>query len=163
MENLSLPAGFIAVGVGTAVMDVHYFRRSPGNAEDSSVSERDISGHQFIHCANPPALGAETPIPGGPQLLKVDKHHSLIFMPDRKVDVLCLPDGKEYIQVISASPEGGGLLQQGSVSSSDTLLPDGWHLRTVNFQTRTTIHLPNPTEAWFFANGSSFQGVVELR
>jgi hypothetical protein len=78
-----------------------------------------------------------------------------------------LPDGREYIQVISASPEGGGIMQQGSVqqesaSSRDTLLPEGWHLRTVNFQTRTTIHLPNPTEAWFFANGASFQGVVEI-
>ena len=167
LESLSLPAGFIAVGVGTAIMDAHYFRRSPGNAEDSSVSERDISGHQFIHCANPPALGAETPIPGGPQLLKVDKHHSLIFMPDRKVDVLCLPDGKEYIQVISASPEGGGIMQKGSVqqesaSSSEAELPEGWHLRTMTFQTKTTIHLPNPTACWFFANGASFQGVVEL-
>ena len=163
LENLSLPIGFISVGSGTAVMDAHYFRRSPGNAEDGPVSECDISGHQFIHCANPPALGAETPIPGGPQLLRVEKHHSLIFMPDRKVDVLCLPDGKEYIQVISASPEGGGLLQQESVSSSDTVLPEGWHLRTVNFRTLTTIHLPNPTEVWFFANGASFQGVVDLR
>ena len=45
LESLSLPAGFIAVGVGTAIMDAHYFRRSPSNAEDSSVCERDISGH----------------------------------------------------------------------------------------------------------------------
>jgi len=163
LENLSLPPGFIGVGIGTAVMDAHYFRRSPGNANDGPVSERDIAGHQFVHCANPPALGAETPISGGPQLLKVDKHHSLLFMPERKVDVLRLPDGKEYIQVITASPEGGGLLQKASVSSNNTLLlPDGWRLRTVNFQTRTTIHLPNPTEAWFFANGASFQGPVEI-
>ena len=89
-------------------------------------------------------------------------------MPDRKVDVLCLPDGKEYIQVISASSEGGGIMQKGSVqqdtaSSSEAELPEDWHLRTKTFQARTTIHLPNPTECWFFANGSSFQGVVELR
>ena len=162
LKNLSLPSGFIVVGSGTAVMDGHYFRRSPGHAEDGPVSERDIAGHQFVHCANPPAIGAETPISGGPQLLKVDKHHSLIFLPDRKVDVLCLPDGKEYIQVITASPEGGGLLQKASVSSNRTLLPDGWRLRTVNFRARTTIHLPNPTEAWFFANGVSFKGPVEI-
>tara|TARA_B110000037_G_scaffold214730_1_gene271082 strand:- start:773 stop:1396 length:624 start_codon:yes stop_codon:yes gene_type:complete len=168
LENLSLPSGFINVGIGTAVMDAHYFRRSPGNAKDGPVSERDISGHQFIHCANPPVRGAETPIPGGPQLLKVDKHHSLVFMPDRKVDVLCLPDGEEYIQVISATPEGGGIMQKElvqpeSVSSSENELPEGWHLRSVTFLTRTTIHLPNPTQCWFFADGASFQGVVGLR
>ena len=80
LENLSLPSGFIPVGVGTGVMDAHYFRRSPGDAEDGPVAEREIGGHQFIHCANPPATGSETPISGGPQLLKVDKHHSLIFL-----------------------------------------------------------------------------------
>ena len=167
LKNLSLPNGCMVVGVGTAVMDEHYFRRSPGDAEDGPVSKRDISGHQFIHCANPPARGAETPIPGGPQLLKVDKHHSLVFMPHCKVDVLCLPDGKEYIQVISATPEGGGIMQKGvgqqdMASPSEAELPKDWHLRTLTFQSRTTIHLPNPTECWFFANGASFQGVVEV-
>ena len=57
LENLSLPAGFIAVGVGTAVMDVHYFRRSPGNAEDGSVSERDISGISSFIALIHPRLG----------------------------------------------------------------------------------------------------------
>jgi len=162
LERLSLPAGFIKVGIGVAVMDVHYFRCSPGSEGDSPVTEREIAGHQFIHCANSPAQGAETPVPGGPQLLKVDKHHSLVFMPGRTVDVLCLPDGKKYVQVISASPEGDGIMQRGLSPTNDFLLPEGWSLRTMTFEVRTTIHLPNPTEAWFFDNGASFQGPVEI-
>ena len=38
LKNLSLPNGFMVVGVGTAVMDEHYFRRSPGDAEYGPVS-----------------------------------------------------------------------------------------------------------------------------
>ena len=162
LDNLALPPGFIGVGAGTAVMDAHYFRRSPGQVEDGAVAERDISGHQFIHCANPPAGGAETPVPDGPKLLIVDKHHSLIFMPGRDVDLLSLPDGSEYIQVITASPKGGGLLQSDKESglAYNLALPAEWKLRTVTVTSRITNHLPNPTKAWFFANGANFQGPV---
>jgi hypothetical protein len=160
--ELNLPEGFILIGYGTGVMDEHYFRRSPGSANDGPVTVREIDGYEFVHCANPPDGGAETPVEGGPRLLKVDKHHSLIFLPGREVDVLCLPEGSEYIQVIAASPEGGGIMQQASVASSEMVLPDGWKKRQVKFQTRTTIHLPNPTKAWFFSDGTSYQGPIDL-
>lgn len=162
LDNLTLPPGFIGIGTGTAVMDAHFFRRSPGQVEDGAVTERDISGHQFIHCANPPAGGPETPVPEAPKLLAVDKHHTLIFMPGRDVDLLCLPDGSEYIQVITASPNGGGLLQANKESelTQNLVLPAEWKRRTVTITSRTTVHLPNPTQAWFFANGASFQGPV---
>jgi hypothetical protein len=41
-------------------------------------------------------------------------------------------------------------------------MPEGWCLRTEKLFARTTIHLPHPTEAWFFENGVSFQGPVEV-
>ena len=160
-QALELPATLIRVGIGRGVMNAHYFRRSPGFANDGPVSERDITGHLFVHCANPPGAGPESPVGDDPKLMRVDKHHSLIFEAGNEVDVIRLPDGRDYVQVIAATPEGGGLLQTGAASDETVELPEGWRLRRVPFAERTTIHLPNPTEAWFFANGASFQGPVD--
>jgi len=157
--GLDLPAKHVKVGIGSGVMDAHYFRRSPGADADGPVAERRIGGHLFIHCANPPPGGPETPVGDDPKLLRVDKHHSLIFEAGTGFGVIRLPDGRDFVQVITATPKGGGLLQRNASSAFD--LPDGWSLRIEKFATRTTLHLPNPTEAWFFANGASFQGPVE--
>ncbi len=46
-------------------------------------------------------------------------------------------------------------------AGSELPLPEGWSLRTEKFESRTTVRLPNPTQAWFFANGASFQGPVD--
>ena len=70
--------------------------------------------------------------------------------------------GADFIQVITASPEGGGLLQENAVAAHEFRLPSGWQLRTEAVTKRTVIDLPHPTEAWFFSNGSSFQGPVTL-
>lgn len=160
-DALVLPPSLRKVGIGTGVMDAHYFRRSPGADGDGPVAERDVGGHLFIHCANPPSAGPETPFGDDPRLLRVDKHHSLIFEAGREADVIRLPDGRDFVQVILASPAGGGLLQSDS-ARPELRLPEGWALRTEKLASRTTIHLPNPTEAWFFANGASFQGPVEI-
>jgi len=167
---LALPPNLRKVGIGSGVMDAHYFRRSPGAEVDGPVAEREVEGHLFIHCANPPQGGPESPVPDGPRLLRVDKHHSLIFEAGAEVDVIRLPDGRAFVQVITPTPRGGGLLQSESAEPSDVefrlsdevRLPDGWALRTEKLVARTTIHLPHPTDAWFFANGASFQGPVEL-
>lgn len=162
-EALTLPPNLHKVGIGTGVMDAHYFRRSPGAEVDGPVAERDVEGHLFIHCANPPAGGPESPVGDDPKLLRVDKHHSLIFEAGAEVDLVRLPDGRDFVQVIAARPEGGGLLQSKAAppSGPELRLPDGWTLRTEKLAERTTIHLPHPTLAWFFANGASFQGPVE--
>ena len=162
-EALVLPPSLRKVGIGTGVMDAHYFRRSPGADVDGAVATRDVGGHLFIHCANPPKEGAESPVDGGPRLLRVDKHHSLIFEAGAEVDVMRLPDGRDFVQVIAATPRGGGLLQPEAVPPGEFefRLPEGWTLRSEKLAVRTTIHLPNPTQAWFFEDGSSFQGPVE--
>ena len=156
---LELSDRWLRVGIGTGVMDAHYFRRSPGAPADAAVTEQEIAGHVFIHCANPPAGGPEKPIAGGPLLLRVDKHHSLVFEAGREVSVLRLPDGRDFVQVIAASPDGGGVLQA-SKPAAELPLPGGWSLRRETLVARTTIDLPNPTEAWFFADGASYQGPV---
>jgi hypothetical protein len=145
-------------------MDAHYFRRSPGAEADGPVAERDVEGHLFIHCANPPKGGPESPVGDDPRLLRVDKHHSLIFEAGAEVDVIRLPDRRDFVQVIAATPRGGGLLQPEAAPPSGLgfRLPEGWTLRTEKLTVRTTIHLPHPTQAWFFENGASFQGPVDL-
>jgi hypothetical protein len=92
----------------------------------------------------------------------VDKHHTIIFDAGRELTIIRTETGADFIQVISASPEGGGLLQENAVEADEFALPSGWHLRSEPVAERTVIELPNPTEAWFFANGSSFQGPVSL-
>ncbi len=162
-KALELPAKLIKVGIASGVMDEHYFRRSPGAASDGPVGEREIGGHLFIHCANPPQGGPETPIGDDPKLMRVEKHHSLIFEAGHEVQVLQDENGNDFVQVISASPGGEGLFQSSSAvpSPSGLPVPKGWSLRTEPVEARTTIHLPNPTEAWFFANGESYQGPVD--
>lgn len=162
-EALVLPANLRRVGIGKGVMDAHYFRRSPGAEADGPVAERRIDGHLFIHCADPPREGAETVAEGGPLLLRVDKHHTLVFEAGREIDVVTLPDGRRFVQVIAAAPEGGSLPQAADASAGveDLSLPPGWSLRAMSLTTRATVHLPNPTEAFFFANGASFQGPIE--
>jgi hypothetical protein len=160
-DSLDLPPKLVKVGIGTGVMDAHYFRRSPGAEVDGPVAEREVAGHVFFHCANPPRGGPEKPFGDEPRLLRVDKHHSLIFEAGRDLEVIRLPDGRDYVQVIMASPAGGGIMQSGA-APAELPLPDGWVLRTEKITSPTTIHLPHPTEAWFFANGASFQGPVDV-
>jgi hypothetical protein len=161
-EKLALPDTLRRVGLGRGVMDAHYFRRSPGAAADGPVTERDVDGHLFVHCANPPASGPEFPVGEDPRLLRVDKHHSLVFEAGREVDVIRLPDGRDFVQVVGASPRGGGLMQPEQIREPVAFaLPEGWELRTEKLSARTTVHLPHPTHAWFFKNGTSFQGPVD--
>lgn len=163
-EAFALPPNLIRVGIGAGVMDSHYFRRSPGADADGPVSVRDVDGHLFIHCANPPRGGPESPVGDDPKMLQVHKYHSLIFETGSEVDVIRLPDGRDFVQVIAATPRGGGILQSKRTPPRkfEFRLPDGWALRTEKLAARTTIHLPNPTQAWFFKNGASFQGPIEL-
>jgi hypothetical protein len=159
-DALVPPPNFRKAGIGRCVMDAHYFRRSPGAEADGPVGEREIGGRLYIHCANPPRGGPETPFGDYPRLMRVDKYHSLIFEAGRELDVIRLPGGQDIVQLIAPSPAGGGLLQSGP-AGPELDLPVGWLLRTETLTSRTTIHLPNPTQAWFFANGASFQGPVE--
>ena len=160
---LDLPKTIVKVGVGSGVMDEHFFRRSPGADVDGPVETREFEGHLFLHCADPPKGGPETPIGPDPKLLRVDKHHSLIFEAGREVSVIRDDAGRDFVQVITASRQGGGIMQDGALAEGEkeVPLPEGWAMRTETLASRTIIDLPNPTEAWFFASGASYQGPVE--
>ena len=154
---LALPETVLRIGLGQGVMDEHYFRQSPGAAAAGPVTQREIAGFQWIHCANPPADFADVLAADGPARLLVDKHHSLVFAAGRDVTALRNPDGARYIQVIAprrdSSPVANASEEPGLAG-----FPEGWTAVTVHFHTRTSVHLPNPTEAWFLSDGSSYQG-----
>ncbi len=162
LAQLTLPDGIAPIGVGTGVMDAHYFRQSPGADAPGPVRVRIIDDVGFIHCATPSVTGPEQPIPDGPARLMVDKHHTIIFEAGSEIAIIRMENGAEMVQVISATPEGGGLLQKDTVPAKDFSLPPRWQLRIEKVAKRTEIDLPNPTEVWFFADGSSFQGPVNL-
>ena len=65
--------------------------------------------------------------------------------------------------MIASAPAGGSLLQAEAAPPGglELRLPDAWTPRTEQLAVRTTIHLPHPTEAWFFENGASYQGPVD--
>ena len=53
----------------------------------------------------------------------VDKHHTLVFEAGSTLNLIRIETGNDFVQVISASPEGGGLLQDGAVEADDFELP----------------------------------------
>ena len=148
-DALELPNNLVKIGIGCGVMDAHYFRRSPGATEDGPVGEQVIAGRRWIHCANAPQDGPEKPFNDGPLKLMVDKHHSLLFAAGRTITILRSDQGEQFVQVIAA--RGGEALPP---------LPEGWSAQGYPTQGETLVDLPSPTVAWFFKDGSSFQGPI---
>jgi hypothetical protein len=150
LAALALPDGWRKIGVGRGAMDAHCFRRSPGADEDGPVRLRQIDGREFFFCARP-ASAPELPAgEGGPTLLTVDKHHTIVFEADRSVDWLTLPDGREFVHVVAA--ESG---------APELVLPDGWKVAPRPIERELVIELPAPATVFFFPNGDSFQGPLE--
>jgi hypothetical protein len=137
-------------GVPRAAMDEHWFDRSPGAEIDGPMDEQEIAGHRFGFCARP--LGApELPVGSeGPRRLLVEKHHVLEFYAGRRIEILMLPDGLEFVHTVDGG-HGKPVLE----------IPKGWHLRFVEPSRDWVVALPAPTTAFFFSNGDSFQGPVE--
>lgn len=150
LDALELEEGWRRVGVGRGAMDAHCFRRSPGAGEDGPVRLRQIGGREFLLCARPASAPERVAGDGGPTLLQVDKHHTIVFEAGRTVDWLTLPDGREFVHVIAA--EAG---------APPLGLPDGWKVASRAVERELVIHLPSPTTVFFFPNGDSFQGPIE--
>ena len=139
-------------GSGTPVgaMDEHWFVRSPGADEDGPMEERRIGGYRFVLCARPVSAPELPDGPDGPRLLLVDKHHVLQFYAGRRIEILTLPDGSEYVHTID-----------GGAGKPPIEIPRDWSLRFVELARDWVVPLPHPTTAFFFANGDSFQGPIQ--
>lgn len=144
-DALAIEAPYKKIGIGVAVMDAAYFKRSPGTAEDGPMERREIAGLRWARCAA--ALEFSQPAgPAGPQQVSVDKHHVLHFEAGRRLTTLVLPDGSRYVHVIC----GYERLD----------LPEGWSIETERLAQARTLELPNPTTVFFFPSGDSYQGPV---
>jgi len=93
----------------------------------------------------------------------VDKYRLLVFAAGSTVLVLRDSKGKDFVQMSAASPEAGSILRSRDPAAGaiGLELPDGWKLGNESFLERTTVQLPHPARACFFANGVSFQGPVD--
>ncbi len=163
-DALVLPEGVRRVGIASAVTDGYCFRRTPGAESDGLVQRREIDGHIFMNVGNPSPDGPEAlSETGWPLLLKVNKHHTLIYEAGRELSVIRAPDGRDFVHLIAKAPDGGALFQ--GINAPEDInnlgLPEGWELRTEITSKLTIIDLPCPADALFFANGSSFQGPVD--
>jgi len=148
-QALPLAPGWLRVGIGRGAMDEHWFTRSPGRREDGPMDLLEIGGRRFGHCARPASARSRPLGPGGPRRLLVDKHHVLRFEGGRQIPVLVDSAGDRFVHVI-----------EGAEGREPLAVPDGWKLECVSLKEDWVVALPNPTTAFFFANGDSFQGPI---
>jgi hypothetical protein len=153
-DALELPEGFMRTGIGRAVADVAYFRRSPDAAEDGPVETMDVGGIRFARVARP---GRPEPPRDGVFVLPVYKHHRVLYRAGRTIEVLRADDGFDYVPLVS-----GARMAAGDVDGSPRVLPDGWTVREVALQADLVLELPCPTRVTFFTSGDSFQGPLRL-
>ena len=148
-----VPDGYAPLGIGRSVADVAYFRRSPGAAEDGPVETQAVGDHTFSFIA---IGGDRQSSPRGIMVLPVDKHHSMWFRAGRTIEILDIGDGAAHIPQ-TAEVEGDGWGGRGTRT-----VPDGWTIREVTLDEPLTVHVDNPAMTYWFGDGSSFQGPVDL-
>lgn len=153
-DALALPDGFVRTGIGRAVADVAYFRRSPDVPEDGPVETMDVGGVRFARVARP---GRPEPPREGVFVLPVHKHHRVLYRAGRTIEVLRADDGFDYVPLVS-----GARMATGQMDGRPRVLPDGWSVRDVVLATDLIVELPCPTRVTFFTSGDSFQGPVRL-
>jgi hypothetical protein len=90
-------------------------------------------------------------------LLKVHKHHSVMFAKGRTLEILSMGDGRDYVPQISKILGLPGLPE-----SQDRVLPKGWTIREVTLQEDLFVDVPLPARVCFFTSGHSFQGPLTL-
>ena len=155
-EALELPEGFVRSGIGGAVADVAYFRRSPGAKVDGPLATIDVDGLRFGYVARP---GRPEPDHDEAMVLPVYKYHSMFFAAGRTIEILNDGDGWDYIpQTRPGSDIGVGTAEQ-----VDTrVLPEGWALRSVALAADLMVDVPYPARVMFFPDGASWQGPLKL-
>jgi hypothetical protein len=123
-DAFRLEAGFVKVGIGRGAMDEHWFDRSPGANASGPMEVRKFGGREFGLCARPASAPELLFGPDGPRRLLVEKHHVMRFTAGRAIPVLVLPEGTEYVHVLSRQ----GLDRTPTPSGDGLLLPEGRQL-----------------------------------
>lgn len=155
-DRLELPDGFVKTGIGEAVADAAFFRRSPGAEADGPLETRDIAGVRFSLVARPGA--PDSPLPGL-FVLPVHKHHRVLYASGSTIEVMDCGDGADYVPLVRNAVMAG---RRADRPARPRVLPDGWSVRRVTLDRDLVVELPCPTRVTFFASGDSFQGPVRL-
>ena len=144
-DDLEPAPPLVKVAYGSGNMDRAWFRRSPDGEVDGPVRTREIDGRRFFYCATP--MGSMSD--GVPRRLMVDKHHSLAYDAGRTVEILTTDTGSDYVKVVEAA-----------AGSPPPILPEGWSVRSIELESEWTVHLPAPTETFWFEGSLSYQGPI---
>ena len=81
----------------------------------------------------------------------MDKHHVLRFEAGREIPILVDTAGERLVHVI-----------EGGEGKAPLAVPEGWTLESIPLEREWVLPLPNPTTVFFFPNGDSFQGPIEV-
>jgi hypothetical protein len=157
-EALEAPEGFIKSGVGRSSHDVAYFRGPPTESMDGPLATITVNGRCFSHVAMLGEIDLNYSIKRDKLLLiEIHKHHSVIFAKGRKIEILSMGDGMDYVsQVTEVTGMPLGL------KFAARILPDGWSVREVKLKEDLFVEIPFPAKVCFFASGDSFHGPVKL-
>jgi hypothetical protein len=155
-EAVELPEGFIKSGIGGAVADVAYFRRSPGAKVAGPLEVFEIGDLRFAYVARPGKPESEY---DEALVLPVYKYHSMFYAAGRTIEILSDDDGWDYIP---QTRSGSDIGRRDADDSGGRVLPDGWTLRTVVLDTDLVVDVPYPARVLFFPDGASWQGPLRL-
>ena len=151
-DRLELPEGFAKIGVGMAVADIAYFRRSPDAVADGPLETIEIGGIRFAYIAK---LGRPEPARDGVSVLSVYKHHRVLYRAGRVLEILDAGDGFDYVPLAARAR-----LMSESDADRLRILPAGWSIRKVVIRDDLLVELPCPTHAMLLTSGDAFQGPV---
>jgi hypothetical protein len=135
----------------TGAMDRSTYHRSPGADADGPLETRDFDGILFVRTARPD-FPAPDPAPGYPHRVEVAKHQTIEFDAGREVLVLTLPHGETFLHVIEPPAD----------DERERSLPPGWTVEARRLNEPLVVRLPEVTTVFFWPNGESFQGPVQL-
>jgi hypothetical protein len=157
-EALEPPEGFIKSGMGRSSHDAAYFRRPPAESKDGPLETMTVNGRRFSHVAMPGKNDPNYSLKRDKLLLiEIHKHHSVMFAKGRKLEILSIGDGMDYVpQVTEITGMPWGL------ELAERILPDGWSVREITLKEDLFVEIPFPAKVCFFASGDSFQGPVKL-
>jgi len=146
-DALEPPGTLVKSGFGRGEMDRAWFLRSPGAVTDGPLRTRTIADRTFQLVARPDLAALVTGSDEGfPRRFPVHKHHVLVFAAGRTIPLLEDPAGCAFVPLVAARRDRA------------LALPAGWRRREITLDEDWLIELPAPTDTWWVADGSSFQG-----